>query len=73
MGIINFIDSLLSNNNYRVKKTNPGFLMFSTLKYYYNVEFSNQITTNLWLGNFIDSSNEHFIRNNNIKLIRKNR
>ncbi len=69
MGIINFIDSLLSNNNYRVNKTNPGFLMFSTLKYYYNVEFSNQITTNLWLGNFIESSNEQFIRNNNIKVI----
>ena len=37
MGIINFIDSILTDNKYRVNKTNPGFLMFSTIKYYYNV------------------------------------
>lgn len=69
MGIINFIDGLLKDNNYRVNKSNPGFLMFSTLKYYYDVEFSNQITTNIWLGNFIESSNIDFIANNNIKVI----
>jgi hypothetical protein len=69
MGIINFIDNILSENNYRINKTNPGFLLFSTLKYYYNVEFSNQITTNIWLGNFIESANEDFIKKNNIKVI----
>ena len=69
MGIINFIDNILTDNKYRVNKTNPGFLMFSTIKYYYNVDFSNQITNNIWLGNFIESSNEQFMINNNIKVI----
>jgi len=69
MGIINFIDILLKDNNYRVNKTHPSFLMFSTLKYYYDIQFSNQITTSIWLGNFIESSNIDFIVNNNIKVI----
>jgi protein-tyrosine phosphatase len=43
--------------------------MFSTLKYYYNVQFSNRITNQIWLGNYVDSSNETFIKNQNIKVI----
>lgn len=69
MGIINFIDGIIKDSNYKVNKSNPSFLMFSTLKYYYGVEFSDQITTNIWLGNFIESSNKDFIVNNNIKVI----
>jgi hypothetical protein len=69
MGIIHFIDNVINQNIYGVNKTNPSFLMFSTLKYYYNVDFSNQICRNIWLGNFIDSSNSDFISKNNINVI----
>jgi len=43
--------------------------MFTTLKYYYNVQYNNRITNNIWLGNYVDSSNENFIKNQNIKVI----
>ena len=51
MGVINFIDMLYSNNKYRCQKKETSFLMFSTLNYYYKVNFSNRITNNIWLGN----------------------
>ena len=69
MGIINFIDKQYSSNNYRCAKTETSFLMFSSLNYYYNVKFSNKITNNVWLGNYADSSNETFIRENNIRVV----
>ena len=69
MGVINFIDKLYSSNKYRSNKQEPSFLMFSTLNYYYKVNFSNRITNHIWLGNYVDSSNEKFIRDNNIRVI----
>lgn len=69
MGIINFIDYHYNNNKFRCNKTESSFLMFSTLNYAYKVKFSNQITNNIWLGNYADSSNETFISQNNIKVI----
>jgi hypothetical protein len=69
MGIINFIDSTYNNNKFRCKKKEASFIMFTTLSYYYKVNFSNKITNNIWLGNYVDSSNENFIKDNNIKVI----
>lgn len=69
MGIIHFIDNIYKEQRYRCQKYEKSFLMFSTLNYYYGVKFSNKITNNIWLGNYIDSSNETFIRNNNIRVI----
>jgi len=69
MGIIGFIDNLYSEQRYRCSKYEKSFLMFATLNYYYNVRFSNRITNNVWLGNYIDASNENFIHDNNIKVI----
>jgi len=69
MGIINFIDDIYQSNRFRCKKNESSFIMFTTLKYYYSVQFSNRITNNIWLGNYVDSSNENFIKNENIKVI----
>jgi len=69
MGIINFIDNTYQSNRFRCKKNESSFIMFTTLKYYYNVQYNNRITNNIWLGNYVDSSNENFIKNQNIKVI----
>jgi len=69
MGIINHIDTLYTKNKFRCKKKESSFIAFSTLNYYYKVHFSNQITDKVWLGNYADSSNENFIKDNNIKVI----
>jgi hypothetical protein len=69
MGLINFIDGLIKDNRYRCSKTHTSFLFFSSLRYYYGIDFSNQITKNIWLGNYVDSANQDFILRNNIKVI----
>lgn len=69
MGIINHIDTLYSANKFRCQKKESSFIAFSTLNYYYKINFSNRITDKIWLGNYADSSNENFIKNNNIKVI----
>jgi hypothetical protein len=69
MGVINFIDSLYNNNKFRCQKHDKSFIAFSTLNYYYKVNFSNQITKQIWLGNYAESANENFIKKNNIKVI----
>lgn len=69
MGIINHIDNLYNTNKFRCQKKESSFIAFSTLNYYYKIHFSNRITDKIWLGNYADSSNENFIKDNNIKVI----
>jgi protein tyrosine phosphatase len=67
MGIINYIDKV--SKEYKCDTKSSNFLMFALLKYNYDVKFSNKIVDNIWLGNYVDSSNLEFIKENNIKVI----
>ena len=69
MGIIEIINDLTTKNVYRCKDKKSNFVMFATLLYSNNVQFSNKVTNNVWLGNFVDSSNQTFMVQNNIKVI----
>jgi hypothetical protein len=69
MGILDFARELNNNNKYLISTKSYSYLYFLALRYYYSVEFSNKITNNLFLGNYIDSANLSFLKNNNIKVI----
>jgi hypothetical protein len=69
MGLIEIVNDLTTNNKYRCNDKKSNFIMFATLLYSNDVKFSNKVTNNIWLGNFVDSSNETFILGNNIKVI----
>jgi hypothetical protein len=69
MGIIKFADELKKNNKYAVSTTDANYLWFLSLRFFYKINYSNQITRNIYLGNYIDASNLTFIKDNNIRVI----
>ena len=68
MGIIQHIDRIWETGEYRCNRFNTSFLTFATL-HYNGVPFSNQITNKVWLGNYVESSNAKFMRENRIRVI----
>lgn len=61
--------SIISNKKLRCDKTGSRFLVYIVLLMSKNVQFSDLIIDNIYLGNYIDSSSEEFIKRANINVI----
>jgi dual specificity MAP kinase phosphatase len=61
--------SIISNKKLRCDKSGSRFLIYVVLLMSKNVQFSNLIIDNIYLGNYVDSSSEEFIKSANINVI----
>jgi dual specificity MAP kinase phosphatase len=59
----------ISNKNLRCDKSSSRFLMYVVMLMTKNVQFSDLIIDNIYLGNYVDSSSEEFIKQANINVI----
>ncbi len=61
--------SIISNKKLRCDKTGSRFLVYVVMLMTKNVQFSDLIIDNIYLGNYIDSSSEEFMKHANINVI----
>jgi hypothetical protein len=61
--------SIISNKKLRCDKSGSRFLIYVVLLMSKNVQFSDLIIDNIYLGNYVDSSSEEFIQGANINVI----
>ena len=69
MELTEYIRQIYTSPSYRFDRKEKGVLMYAYMRYTYNVLFSNKITDRVWLGNYVDASNEEFIVRNNIRVV----
>mgnify|MGYP003344979928 CR=1 FL=1 len=71
MELSEYVRSIYTSPAYRFdrKEQRGGFLTYAYMRYTYNVLFSNKITNRVWLGNYIEASNEEFMVRNHIRVV----